>query len=151
MKKFVLAIIALSFSALEFTMAADTLDGCGLGWQVTDKKTYTATATRLTTNAFVPPTFGMTTGTMGCDKLIVGQNDREAADYVATNYEQLKVELAKGNSEYVDALAGAFGCSAMSSEVGHKLQNNYDRVVAPAHNSLELFQNIRTEIQGVCI
>ncbi len=61
--------------------AGPTVDSCGLGWQVTDKKTYTATTTRGTTNAFIPPTFGMTTGTIGCEKLDIGKNDKEAADY----------------------------------------------------------------------
>lgn len=42
-------------------------DGCGLGWEVTGEKTMLATTTRGTTNAFVPPTFGMTSGTIGCE------------------------------------------------------------------------------------
>jgi hypothetical protein len=131
--------------------AEDKLDGCGLGWQVTQGKTYTATTTRGTTNAFIPPTFGMTTGTMGCDKLDIGAQDREAADYVASNYEQLKSEIAMGRGEYVDGMASAFGCKALANEIGAQLQKNYDTVVAPAQNSLELYKNIRTQIAGVCI
>lgn len=131
--------------------AADKLDGCGLGWQVTDKKSYTGTTTRSTTNAFVPPTFGMTTGTMGCDKLDIASNDREAADYVATNFEVLKSELAVGQGEYVTALATAMGCQSSASAVGQKLQQNYKQVVAPAQSALELYNNIKTNVQGVCI
>jgi hypothetical protein len=150
MKKLVLCMLATA-AVGSLAHAADTLDGCGLGWQVTDKKTYTATATRLTTNMVVPPTFGMTTGTLGCEQLDVGRNNKEAADYVATNFEVLKTELAAGRGEYVDALAGAFGCSSNAAEVGVRLQKNFDRVVAPARNAVELFQGIKGELTGVCI
>lgn len=148
MKKIALAIILAAGSA---AFAADTLDGCGLGWQITDKKTYTATTTRGTTNSIIPPAFGMTTGTLGCDKLDIGKNDKEAADYVATNYEQLKSELAMGRGEYVDGMAAAFGCKAMSNEVGAQIQKNYSTVVAPANNSVDLYKNIRGQVAGVCI
>lgn len=129
----------------------DVLDGCGLGWKVTDKRTYTATTTRGTTNAFVPPTFGMTTGTLGCEKIEVGQKDKEAADYVATNFEVLKSELARGEGEYVSALAMAMGCGSSAAAVGQQLQQNYIQVVAPAQSAVELYKNIRTNIQNVCI
>ncbi len=150
MKK--LALCALAAIVLSpVAHARDSLDGCGLGWEITDKKTYTATTTRGTTNYFIPPTFGMTTGTMGCEKLDIGQNEKAAADYVATNFENLKTELAAGRGEYVDALAGAFGCSAHAAEVGSTLQKSYDKVVAPAKSAVELFKGIKGEISGVCI
>ncbi len=139
------AIMGLSFAAT----AQDKLDGCGLGWQVTDKKTYTATTTRGTTNAFVPPTFGMTTGTIGCEQLEVGMNDKEAADYVATNFEALKSELAAGQGEYVSALAKTMNCSA--SEFGVQIQQNYQTVVAPAATAADLYNNIKAETKELCI
>jgi len=147
--KSLVILATVAFASVGF--AADTLDGCGLGWQVTTKKTYTATTTRGTTNGVIPPTFGMTTGTMGCDKLEVGQNNKEAADYVATNFETLKSELAKGQGEYVVALADSFGCKRSAEAVGAQIQKNYSNVVAPAHNSTELFNNIRGEIQNICL
>ena len=150
MKKVVLAFIAATVVGA-FAQAADQLDGCGLGWQVTDKKTYTATTTRGTTNAFIPPTFGMTTGTMGCQKLDIGKNDQEASSYVATNFDSLKSELATGRGEYVTALASALGCKASADMIGSRLQQNYNSVVAPAQDSMQLFQNIKAEVSGVCI
>ena len=44
-------------------------DGCGLGSEVTQKKSLLATTTRGTTNGTIPPAFGMTSGTIGCDQL----------------------------------------------------------------------------------
>jgi hypothetical protein len=151
MNKILVLAIASAFCGSVFAASAPKTDSCGLGWQVTDKYTYTATTTRATTNAIIPPVFGMTTGTLGCDQLEIGANDKQAADYVATNFEVLKTELAAGRGEYVDALAGAFGCKAKSAEVGAALQSNYDRVVAPAATPVELFRGIKSEIATVCI
>lgn len=147
MKKIILSCLALSFVSIA-AQGRDSLDGCGLGWEVTDKKTFTATTTRGTTNYFVPPTFGMTTGTMGCEKLEMGANDKESFDFVATNYEILKNELAQGNGEYVRGLSQSLGCqgSAFSSHV----QSHYDSVVAPAQNSVELYKNLKAQAQAVC-
>ncbi|WII73244.1 DUF3015 family protein [Bdellovibrio sp. 22V] len=150
MKKVLVAFITVSAFA-SISSAADRLDGCGLGWQVTSKKTYTATTTRGTTNAFIPPTFGMTTGTMGCDKLDIGKNDKEAAEYVATNFDSLKSELASGRGEYVTALATAMGCKASADMIGTRLQKNYNTVVAPAANAVELYKGIKADVAGLCI
>lgn len=130
--------------------ARDSLDGCGLGWQITDKKTYTATTTRMTTNAIVHPTWGMTTGTLGCEQLEVGANDREAADYVATNFEVLKTELAAGQGEYIDALSAAFGCASHSAQIGQNLQQNYGNIVAPAKSPIDLYYGIKSRITAIC-
>lgn len=150
MKK-IFTLLAMT-SLFAFTAnAADSLDGCGLGWQITDQKTYTATTTRGTTNVVIPPVFGMTSGTIGCDKLEIGKKDKEGLDYVATNFEVLKSELATGEGEYVDAMAGSFGCDANSQKLGLAIQSNYDRVVAPAKDAVELYNGLKTIAKKACI
>src|SRR4051812_42927982 len=76
-------------------------DSCGLGWQVTQKKTLSAKTTRGTTNAFVPPTFGMTTGTIGCAQHPLSKRDVEGALYATTNFDELSVEMAEGQGEFL--------------------------------------------------
>ena len=128
---------------------ADVIDGCGLGWQVTQSRTMLGTTTRGTINMTVPASFGMTSGTLGCEKIDFAAQDRKAAAFVATNYSNLKSEIAEGNGEYVAGLVESFGCSnvdAMSS----RLQENYTTVVAPAKDAKELFYNIKGQI-GSCI
>lgn len=73
MRKLVVLAAVLALPALSH--ARDTMDGCGLGWEVTSSETMIGTTTRGTTNAVVPPTFGMTTGTLGCKKLDIASND----------------------------------------------------------------------------
>ena len=158
-KMLILVVLSLSASAfaagkvspmMSGSNSGPTTDGCGIGWEVTNKKTYTATTTRETTNV-IPGTFAMSSGTWGCEKLEIGQKDKEAADYVATNFEVLKSELARGEGEYVSALASAMGCQSSAPAVGQQLQKNYNQVVAPSNSALELYKNIRTNVRNVCI
>ena len=65
MKKVSLAILSVGLvlsSASVFAASPGGTDSCGLGWHVTQDKSLLATVTRSTTNAVVPPTFGMTSG-----------------------------------------------------------------------------------------
>lgn len=146
MKRLVLfAVVALSAAS----HARSNFDSCGLGWEVTDKKTYLATTTRATTNAFVPPTFGMTSGTIGCDRFEgFAANEKQNAEYVAKNFEAIRSELAVGAGEYVDATAQSFNCDSKS--FGSHIQQNYNNVVAPAQDGIELYNNLKTAAVAVC-
>ena len=141
----VIATLLVSFN----TFAKDSFDGCGLGWEITQDKTMIATTTRGTTNAFVPPTFGMTTGSLGCEKFSgFAANEKQNVEYVAKNFEVLRTQLATGNGEYVTATAQSFNCDskAFSSHV----QQNYETVVAPAKDGVELYMNLKKEANAVC-
>ncbi len=121
------------------------IDGCGLGWVVIDSRNMMGTTTRATTNAFVPPTFGMTSGTIGCEQLSIAKNDVESASFVASNYETLKSELAEGRGESVTAALASMGCSAEQvPSVSTEIQKNYDSVVGSTSNATELFNNLKS-------
>lgn len=125
MFKFVLiASLALgSFAAF----ADDSSDGCGLGWQVTKKKTFSATTTRGTTNSVVPNTFGMTSGTIGCEQHSLVKADMKPLHYADANYENLMTEIAQGQGEYLTGFAASMGCS--SAEFSSALQSNFGDIV----------------------
>lgn len=134
-----LVFAAVVFMAIPLvSQARDTMDGCGLGWEVTDSETLMGSTTRGTTNYFVPPSFGMTSGTIGCQQLAFAANDQEAVNYVIDNYSNLKQELAIGQGEYVDSLSEVMGCKNTS-----QIQRQYDSVVAPAQNGVELYKNLK--------
>lgn len=136
MRQLVLATLMFALPALSH--ARDSLDGCGLGWEVTDSETMIGTTTRGTTNIFVPPTFGMTTGTLGCKKIGFAANEREAVNYVVNNYSNLKIELASGQGEYAEGLTELMKCSNSA-----KIQENYQSIVAPAKDGVELYQSLK--------
>ena len=142
MRKLVLVLLTLALPAISH--ARDSAEGCGLGWEITSKASWAGSSTRMTTNAFVPPTFGMTSGTLGCTRFsIVKNEEREAVTYVVNNYSNLKETLATGQGEYVEALSEVMGCGAA---FGAKVQSDYDAVVAPTADGLELYQSLK----GVC-
>ncbi|MBK7842425.1 MAG: DUF3015 family protein [Bdellovibrionales bacterium] len=136
MRSIIIGAILLAFPLV--SQAKDTMDGCGLGWEVTDSETMIGTTTRGTTNMFVPPAFGMTTGTIGCKQLSFAANEQEAANYVINNYSNLKQELASGEGEYVEGLTEVMGCKNTA-----RIQSQYRTVVAPAQNGVELYKNLK--------
>ena len=97
-----------------------------------------ATTTRGTTNYFVPPSFGMTTGTLGCKKLDIASNEAESANYVMNNYANLKQELASGHGEYSEALFELMNCTKSA-----EIKSNFETVVAPAQDGADLYNNLK--------
>ncbi len=107
MLKHVLMTILLLSAGNAF--AQDKSTGCGPGWYVTKSYTWLATTTRNTTNSYIQP-FATTTGTSGCTKHSIVQNDKRSFDFLDTNYDQLAQEAAQGGGEYLAALARSLGC-----------------------------------------
>lgn len=122
-------------------------DSCGIGWQVTNKRTFLGTTTRGTTNSFVPPTFGMTSGTIGCQSHTFAKNEESAVKYAATNFDELKVEMAEGQGEYLQAFARTLGCSeAASAEFGAMTQVKFEAITKGG--SLDFYENVKKEIKN---
>lgn len=124
-------------------------DGCGLGWQVTDKKTIAASITRGTTNGTVPPSFGMSSGTLGCAKHPFAKRDQAGVVYAATNFDALSLEMARGQGEYLDGFARVFGCSdAKVSEFNHMVQTQYRTISEGGKaNAVRLYLNVKKQVQ----
>lgn len=123
-------------------------DGCGLGWQVTQKKTILGTSIRGTTNAFVPPTFGMTSGTLGCDKHEIAKNDMDAAKFAFNNQEPLSIEMAQGQGEYLAGFAKTLGCDdSVHADFAKMTQENYETIVIEDQSALSLLKNVKAQIR----
>ena len=120
-------------------------DSCGLGWQITQKKSFAATTTRGTTNAFVPPSFGMTSGTLGCDKHSFVKNEEAGVMFAFANQEPLAIEMAKGEGEYVAGFAQALGCSDVNS-FGRMTQNKYTEIISENGSAIQMYKNIKQQI-----
>lgn len=148
-------IIALLTLVAAFTLpiaswAADSSNGCGLGWSVTQAQTLFGTSTRGTTNTFLPNTFSMTSGTSNCAKHPIAQKDVPAFEYVAVNHDALTVEMAQGSGENIAALARTMGCADASVEqFGRMTQSHYSAIVGAGGLAPdELFENVKNQLQG---
>ena len=145
-----LAKIALVLSLLPLvSFAEDTVDSCGLGWEVMEDKTLLGTSVRATTNYFVPPSFGMTSGTMGCDKHEIASKDMEKAKYAVTNFETLKLEMAAGQGETLDAFAQVMGCE--SQNFSKMTEDNFNQIYSSSETSaVEMFKNVQALASRSC-
>jgi len=140
--KFMLFLISLGFSAAPaFASDGGGSDGCGLGWQVTQKKSFLATSTRGTTNVIVHPTFGMTSGTIGCDQHSFAKNELPALNMVATNQDLILIDIAAGGGEHFAALAKAMGCQDGAS-LAQRARANYSSLVHAS--SQQLYREVKT-------
>lgn len=92
-------------------LAGDTSTGCGVGWYVTKSMTTTAASTRWSTNATFSNTLGMTSGTSGCARHSIVMDDKMGLHFIAANYQNILLDVAKGNGEYLLGLSRSMGCS----------------------------------------
>ena len=125
MKKFLaLAAFAAAFSASS-AFAADST-GCGLGstlWK--GQSGLLPQILAVTTNGtFGNQTFGISTGTLGCDKngRISGGTGKVFA-FLENNLEQFAVDAARGHGETIETVAAMMGVSA--DKAGTVIKENF--------------------------
>lgn len=104
MKK-LLVSVALSAGLVSAAFAgANSNTGCGLGSYLIDKQGLLWNLFQVTTNASTgTQTFGITTGTSGCQRgpLVM---DTRTKEFVASNMDALSQEIAQGRGEHLDTL-----------------------------------------------
>lgn len=106
MKKILISMVAVAaFTTVGFA-TVNSQTGCGLGSQIIhDDSSALMLALQATTNGTLGnQTFGVTSGTSGCKKARLVINER-AAEFVASNMDQLSREIAIGHGESVETLA----------------------------------------------
>lgn len=145
MKKIIVslaAVVALSSSAMA---TVNNQTGCGLGAMIIkDNSTAVMLALQATTNGtFGNQTFGITSGTLGCQKAQFVMNER-AQEFVASNMDQLAKEMAQGHGESIDTLAELLEVSDKVA-FASSLQQNYNTIYAnPNVEMAEVLNTIST-------
>lgn len=128
MKKLIAGAILVSSSSLAF--AANPYAGCGLGSAVVfpDANEWHEHVLAATTNGTSGnQTFGMTSGTLGCE----GANGplKLAQAFIDDNMDQLALDVSKGQGETLAALAEVIGVDAQDSAAFNQaLQSNFDKM-----------------------
>ncbi len=143
-RSFILASICFAASP---AFAADSSSGCGLGWEVTQKQSLVSSAIRSTTNTFLPNTFSMTFGTSGCTKHSIVKNESEQMYFVESNLEQLSLEMAKGDGEYLRSFAAMMGCTDSYSQFSTSVQKRYSEIFIDAATPGLVLEGVRREIR----
>jgi len=136
MKKFIAGAALAVAASSSFASPA----GCGLGTAVVfpDANEWYEHVMAATTNTAVSgnQTFGMTSGTLGCE----GANGplKLARVFMDQNMEQLAADSARGQGESLDALSTLIGVDAADkAEFTKEVQSNFDSIFVSTEASSE--------------
>ncbi len=136
------AIIALSSTAFA---GVNSQTGCGLGSMIIkDDSSAVLLALQATTNATSGnQTFGITSGTLGCEKTKFVMNER-AEEFVASNMDILAKEIAFGHGESLDTLAELLMVED-KAQFSAALQYNYNSIYTSKNVKMsDVLDNIST-------
>lgn len=130
MKKVLISIATVAALSTGAFATVNSQTGCGLGSQIIhDDSSAVMLALQATTNTTLGnQTFGITSGTSGCKKAKFVMNER-AAEFVASNMDQLSREIAIGQGESVSTLAELLNVQD-KAEFASALQANYNAIYA---------------------
>ena len=110
MKKLVAIVLAaflvITFAGASFAAPKENI-GCGLGYMAFKGKDglLSQTAAATTNGTSSNQTFGITTGTLECDKYKTFTANEQLNKFVADNMDNLAVDIARGQGEYLNTLA----------------------------------------------
>jgi hypothetical protein len=112
-RKILMAVAAvLAVGAVSIKANALPDSGCGLGSMLIPSNVAWKQVFAATTNGtFGNQTFGISTGTLGCESGGLGKSAMARQNFVAANYRDLSREMAAGGGEYVASLSSLMGCS----------------------------------------
>lgn len=144
--KLIIGLLALVATTSVF--AADSSSGCGMGYEVAPKQSLVSSSTRSIVNATFSSTIAMTLGTSGCAKHSIVYNEAKGIHFAETNMNQLAIEMARGNGEFVASFASVYGC-ADASAFGSMVQSNYEAVLPSTKTTgVELYNNVKSQIKN---
>ena len=133
MKKIIIGIsIVLMMSSVAMASVKDNC-GCGLGSVMLKENKGDSLLIQLVATFLNGicgnQTFGITSGTLGCDKPAKLVRNEVMDKYVADNMDNLAVDIAAGGGESLDALAEIAGVSVdKKATLYAELQKNFDNI-----------------------
>ncbi len=144
MKKIIVSVVAVLALGTAASATVNNQTGCGLGSQIIkDDSSAVMLSIQATLNGTGMQTFGITSGTSGCTKTKLVMNER-AAEFVASNMDQLAKDMAIGHGESVNTLAELL---AVEDKVAFaaSLQSNYNAIYTSKNAKMaDVLDNIAT-------
>ena len=142
MKKIIAGVVLASASTMAF---ANGPAGCGLGTAVVfpDANEWYEHVLAATTNGTSGnQTFGMTSGTLGCE----GANGplKLAQAFMEDNMDQLAADVARGEGETLAALAEVIGVEAQDTAAFNRtMQSNFDSMFSTEATSGSAYEAMK--------
>lgn len=128
MNKLTIASIMLVVSA---SASADSGPGCGIGTMLFEGKTgtFSHVLAATTNGSYGNQTFGMTSGTLGCD---TSQSIQVATLYMDSNFDKVAADISKGDGEALSALSELIGVDAKDKALFNALLKDNFTLVFPS-------------------
>ena len=148
MKKILLLSMVLFFMVSGFALANAPKEncGCGLGTLLFEGKDgLLMQVFAVTTNAsFGNQTFGISSGTLGCNQASNFVSNEQLNKFVADNMDNLAKDAAMGQGEYLDTLAALMDVSITKrAEFSQMLQDNFSIIFTDSSVShTDVIENI---------
>jgi len=108
--------------------------GCGLGSLIfTENNEWWAQSLAMTTNGvFGNQSFAITFGTSNCDSNAMIQVMDKTKVFIEANLNEVSNDIARGNGETVQTLAGILGCED-NTDFSQNLKSNYSTIFADSN------------------
>ena len=135
MKKILGLTIVLAFALAPMALAENNGSGCGLGKKVFEgQRGLIPNILAATTNGISGNnTFGMTSGTSGCDADAVVLQDKEQEVFVSANLDSLSQDMATGDGQYLHSMATLMGCGdGAYADFANLTQTQYETLLPSA-------------------
>jgi hypothetical protein len=121
--------------------------GCGLAYVLFSQENNSQAVQILagtTNNLYGTQSFGITSGTSGCTEGGLVISSRESEVFAEINYRQLQADIAAGQGEYLDGLAGLLGVKEdRKSEFGQLARVRYSQLFPSADaGSVEMLRGL---------
>ena len=148
MKKVLLTtvVVLLTFSGIAFASYPKENTGCGLGTMLFEGKSglLQQVLAATTNGSFGTQTFGISLGTLDCNKPVKFASNEQLNNFVASNMHNLAKDAAMGHGEYVDTLAELMDVPGSERvEFSHMLQANFSNIFTDGSVShVEVIENI---------
>ena len=142
MKKILGLVMVLGLLAAPLAFAENNGAGCGLGKKLFEgQKGLIPNILAATTNGTSGNnTFGMTSGTSGCNADSVVKEQYEQEMFVAQNIDSLSQDMAMGGGQYLHAMANLMGCGdGQFSDFASLTQAKYEVLLPSAGTAPALF------------
>jgi hypothetical protein len=127
--------------------------GCGLGSLAFEGQNglMSQTAAATTNGSFGNQTFGITSGTLNCEKFTTFAQNEKVNTFVAENMDNLAMDIARGQGEYVNTLAVLMAVpDAKKSSFRSQLQTHFsDIYTSDKVTHSEVVQNILVVAQTI--
>ena len=138
-----LCVLIIIFAVLSAAaIAEDKSRGCGPASVVAPQNTMVSTSTRATTDFYLFPFNWSATssGTSGCKKHEIVENQKQAHEFLVNNYNDLMLDISVGGGEFLNVFASSLGCSMNEINLfTTTLQKNYKTLIKENKNDEQVF------------